>query len=316
MRCYNYVTCDIITTIMKAVQINKYGGPEVLEIKDVPAPSPNEDQILIETYAASINPYDVKLVSGMYKETTTLKFPYTPGGDLSGKEVKSGEEFFGSGQQLAGNSGAFAEFVAVKEERIALKPKNISFEEAAALPLVGSSAIQALEDHIKLRKGQKILIHGGAGGIGHVAIQIAKAIGAFVATTVSTNDIEFAKKLGADEVIDYKQQKFEEIVKDFDAVFDTVGGDTQEKSIGVLKKGGTIVSMLGQPNPEKAEKLGVISIGQHTEINSDRLTRLAKYVEGGVVKVNVDQIFPLDQVKNAFEKQSSHPQGKLVLKFK
>ncbi|HKC04583.1 MAG TPA: NADP-dependent oxidoreductase [Patescibacteria group bacterium] len=301
---------------MKAVQINNYGDSSVIEINEnAEVPAPKENQVLVEVHAVSVNPFDLKLIGGAMKDRMQLTFPYTIGGDFAGITTETKEEVFGQAQGLAGNSGSFAEFVAVNTESIGPKPKNINFEEAAALPLVGSSAVQALEDHLQLEKGQKILIHGGAGGIGHLAIQIAKAIGAYVITTVSTKDVEFVKNLGADEVIDYTKQKFEDLVSNIDAVYDTVGGETQDKSLKILKKGGKIVSMIGQPNPSLAADLGVISIGQGTKTNTDHLTRLAKYVEGGKVKVNIEKVFQLEEAKEAFEKQAQHPQGKIVLKI-
>lgn len=158
---------------------------------------------------------------------------------------------------------------------MAHKPKNIDFIEAAALPLVGSSAVQALEEHIKLQKDQKILIHGGAGGIGHIAIQLAKALGAIVVTTVSTKDMNFVEKLGStDQLINYETEDFEDMLHDIDGVFDTVGGETADKSFQVLKKGGVIVSMLGQPNAELAQKYGVSAIGQNTVTNTQHLKLL------------------------------------------
>ena len=312
---------------MKAVQINRYGGAGVLEInKNAPTPSPIKGQVLVEVYAASINPFDWKVRAGYLKDMMSLQFPATLGGDFAGKVIelgedisdfKKGDEIYGSANVFGGGSGAFAQFAAANVANTSLKPKSVSFEEAAALPLVGASAIQALEEHIKLQKGQKILIHGGAGGIGHVAIQLAKTLGAYVATTVSLDDKEFAKDLGADEVIDYKNEKFEEKLKDLDAVFDNVGGETTDRSFLVLKKGGIIVSMLGQPNPQLAQKHGVTGIGQGTEINTKYLKRLAELVDSGKIKAQVDKVFPLDKVKEAFDYQEKDsPRGKVVLRVK
>lgn len=264
----------------------------------------------------SIKPFDIFVLSGARKEKFPLSLPTIIGGDFAGVVKGIGDEVYGQALATQGNSGSFAEFLAVKGEKLALKPKRANFEEAAALPLVGSSAIQALEDHINLKSGQKILIHGGAGGIGHVAVQLAKALGAYVATTVKTEDVEFARELGADQVIDYKTQKFEEILRDFDVVYDLAGGETTNKSFPVLKKGGILVSMLGQPNHELAEKYGVTALGQGTKVTSEILTRLAKFVDDGKIKVHLDKVFTLDQVKDAFILQASHPRGKVVLKIK
>lgn len=312
---------------MKAAQINSYGEADVIQInEDTPKPTLKSGQILIENYAASINAIDWKLRAGFLQKMMPATFPFTLGGDFAGKitevgenvsDFKLGDEVYGQAIFLNGGSGSMAEYVVANSTNTALKPQSISFEEAGALPLVGVSAIQALEDHIKLQKGQKILIHGGAGGIGHIAIQLAKFLGAYVATTVSTDDAEFVKGLGADEIIDYKTQKFEKLIKDYDAVFDNVGGETGDKSFQVLKKGGVIVSMLGQPSPELAEKYGVTAIGQGTQTDTAHLKRLADLVDSGKVKVHVDKVFPLEQAQVAFNYQEkTHPRGKVVLKIK
>lgn len=312
---------------MKAVQINRYGGIEVLEVnQSVLQPSPAKNQILVEIHAASINPVDWKIRQGFFKDMVPLQFPVTLGGDFAGivkaigdevSEYKIGDEVFGSTIVLNGGSGSFAENAVANTKNVALKPKNIDFIKASALPLVGSSAIQALEEHSKLQKEQKILIHGGAGGIGHIAIQLAKAIGAYAVTTVNTQDIEYVKQLGADEVIDYTQEKFEQKLKDFDAVFDTVGKEVTDKSFAVLKRNGILVSMVGEPNQEKAKELGITAISQFTNTNTSHLQRVKELVENGKINVNVDKIFSLDQAKEAFSYQEQiHPKGKVVFQTK
>ena len=311
---------------MKAVQINSYGGSEVFKVVDVAIPSPGKDQITVGVRAVSINPFDVKLISGKYKDMIPLQFPVTPGGDFSGvverfggevEGYRVGDEVYGTANVLYGGSGSFAEFATANTANIAHKPKSASFEEAAALVLVGVSALQALEEHIKLQSKQKILIHGGAGGIGHLAIQLAKALGAYVATTVSTDEVDFVKKLGADEVIDYKKEKFEDLLNDYDVVFDMVGGEVRDKSFRILKKGGILVSMLGQPSEELSQKYGVVAIGQNTKVTSERLNRLAEYVDSGKIKVNIDRMFLLDQIKEAFNYfKEGRYKGKVVLRVK
>lgn len=329
---------------MKAVQISSYGGVDVLEIaENVLKPSASEGQVLVEVYAASINPFDWKVRQGYAKEYIKFQFPATMGGDFAGVVVGLGEEVsdlkqslrsssfgklrvaglkvgdkvYGQAAVFAGGSGAFAEVLAANVNKIAPKPKNIDFLQAASLPLVGVSALQAMETHIKLKKGQKILIHGGAGGIGTCAIQLAKALGAYGATTVSGDDVEYARGLGADEVIDYETQAFEELLSGFDAVFDTVGGETTDRSFEVLKKGGIIVSMLGAPSSELAQKYGVSAIGQNTEGNRERLSRLSKLVESGKIKPQVDKVFPIDGVREAFSHlEEGYPRGKVVLKIR
>lgn len=322
---------------MKAVQINSYGTNDVLEINDTPKPSLKQGQVLVEVHGASINPVDWKIRAGYMKDMASLNFPATLGGDFAGvvteagppapiqsepaggevSEFKTRDEVFGSAIVLNGGSGSFAQFLTSNVINTAHKPKTINFEQAAALPLVGSSAVQALEEHIKLQSGQKILIHGGAGGIGHMAIQLAKALGAYVATTVNTEDVDFAKNLGADEVIDYKTQNFEEILKDFDAVFDTVGGKITDASFKILRKGGIIVSMVGQPNEDLAKQHQVTAIGQGTNTNTSHLRRVAELVDARKLKVEIDKVFPLEQIKEAFKYQEeTHPRGKVVVRIK
>ena len=310
---------------MKAAQFNAYGGPEVLEIRVVQEPVPGDSQILITVRAASINPFDITMMSGMLKDRMPLSFPVTPGGDFAGavtavgKNVAGfavGDEVYGSAHIANGGSGSMAEKTVANADNTARKPRNTTFVETAALPLVGASAVQALEDHMKLAHGQKILIHGGAGGIGHIAIQLAKAIGAHVATTVGTRDVFFVKKLGADEIVDYTTQKFESVLSGFDAVFDTVGGEVTTKSFAVLKKGGTLVSMVGQPDATLAKEHGVVAIGQGTKTNTLHLQRLSELVEGEKISVHVEKVFPLAEIRDAFDyNRSGHPKGKVVVEI-
>jgi NADPH:quinone reductase-like Zn-dependent oxidoreductase len=249
---------------MKAAQIKGYGSSdEVIEInKDAPAPNdPSAGKVLVKIKAAGINPVDWKIREGYMQQMIPLQFPSSLGADFSGviekvgqgvSEFRQGDEVYGQASMLSGGSGAFAEMALANADTIAHKPKSLSHPEAAGLPLVGVSAWLALVETISLQKSQKILIHGGAGGIGSVAIQLAKHLGAYVATTVSTNDKQFAKEVGADEIIDYKTQTFEELIGDYDAAFDTVGGETYSSSFKVLKRGGIIVSMLEQPRIDDA----------------------------------------------------------------
>lgn len=311
---------------MKAAQYNSYGGPEVIEINNVREPVLGKGQALVEVYAASINPIDWKVRNGYFKEQMPLKFPVTIGGNFSGivkkiadgvVEFKIGDEVYGQALVLNGGSGAIAEMVASNVVNTAYKPKTVNHIAAASLPLVGVSALQALEQHINLQSGQKILINGGSGGIGSIAIQLAKSIGAYVAATVSTEHIDFVKKLGADEVIDYKKENVAEKPHDFDAVFDTAGGESQDNAMKVLKKGGVIVSMTGAPDPRLTEEYGIKAIGQNTNTNLENLTRLAGLVDQGVIKPQVDKVFPLEQTKEAFKYQeTSHPKGKVVISIK
>jgi NADPH:quinone reductase-like Zn-dependent oxidoreductase len=311
---------------MKAAQMKGYGSSdEVIEInKDAPAPNdPSAGKVLVKIKAAGINPVDWKIREGYMQQMIPLQFPSSLGADFSGviekvgqgvSEFRQGDEVYGQASMLSGGSGAFAEMALANADTIAHKPKSLSHPEAAGLPLVGVSAWLALVETISLQKSQKILIHGGAGGIGSVAIQLAKHLGAYVATTVSTNDKQFAKEVGADEIIDYKTQTFEELIGDYDAAFDTVGGETYSRSFKVLKRGGIIVSMLEQPNQELMTQFGVKAIFQFTQINRDRLTKLAQWVDQNNIRVNVDKTFPLEEAGRALDYQRDvHPRGKVVL---
>lgn len=312
---------------MKTAQINKYGGKEVVEINNtISKPKAEEGKIVIEIHAAGVNPIDWKIRQGYLAQMMPLQFPATMGGDFSGvvtevgggvSGLRVGDEVYGQAGVLLGGSGTFAEYALVSAQNVAKKPKNVSHKEAAGLPLAGVSAFQALLETINLKKGQKILIHGGAGGIGSFAIQLAKYLGAYVYTTVSIEDVAYVKELGVDEVIDYKSQKFEDIAKDCDAVFDTVGGETYTRSFNVLKKGGVIVSMAEQPNTELMGKYGVQAIYQFTQPTREKLEKLAALVERGAVKVHIDKTFRLDETAEALSYlETGHSKGKVVLQIK
>jgi len=312
---------------MKAVKYSKYGGIDVLEVvTNLEKPAIGEGQVLVEVAAASINPVDYKVRMGYMKDFVPLKFPVTIGGDFAGvvKEIdggdsgfKQGDKVYGSAHVLNGGSGSFAEFVAANIANIARVPRTIELSNAAALPLVGSSAIQAIEEGIKLKKGQKILIHGGAGGIGSVAIQLAKSIGAEVAVTVSERDISFVKDLGADTVINYHSQEFDKDLKDFDAVLDLVGGDTTPKSFKVLRKGGVLVTLAARPDEALAAKMGITALGQMTTTDTKHLDRLAALVDKGTIRIFVEKVFTLDQAREAFtHAEQNHPRGKVVVTIK
>jgi alcohol dehydrogenase len=311
---------------MKSAQINKYGSSEVIEInQSTPEPIVSPGKVLVTIKAAGVNPADWKIREGGLQQMISLQFPSTLGIDFSGiikevgegvspSEFKQGDEVYGQAGVVSGGSGAFAEMALANAESIAYKPKKLSHVEAAALPLVGVSAWWALTEDIGLSKSQKILIHGGAGGIGSISIQLAKYLGAEVATTVSTNDKQFVQELGADVIIDYKSQNFEDLVHDYDAVFDTVGGEIYKRSFKILKKGGIIVSMLEQTNSELTDQYGVKAIFRFAQANRERLTKLAQWVDKNNIRVNVDRKFSLDEAAKALDYQKDvHPRGKLVL---
>ena len=310
---------------MKSAQINRYGGSEVIEInQNTPEPTLSSGKVLVSIKAAGVNPADWKIREGAFQQMIHLQFPFTLGMDFSGvikqvgegvsSDFKQGDEVYGQAGVINGGSGAFAEMALAKTESIANKPKRLSHVEAAALPLVGVSAWRALIENIGLSKGQRILIHGGAGGIGSIAIQLAKDLGAFVATTVSANDKMFVQELGADHVIDYMSQNFEDLLHDYDSVFDTVGGETYKRSFKVLKKGGIIISMLEQPNSELMNQYNVKAIFQFTQADRQRLTKLAEWVDQNNIRVNTDRTFLLDEADKALDYQKNvHPRGKVVL---
>jgi alcohol dehydrogenase len=309
---------------MKLAQYSQYGGPEVIEINDIDKPVPRPGQVLVEVKAAALNPFDEKVRSGIMKDAIPLEFPVTIGADFAGvvteitddvTSVKVGDEVFGSAMVLNGGSGAVAEYAAANATSIAKKSENVSFEEAAAIVLVGISATQALEQ-LNLEKGKKILIHGGAGGIGSTAIQLAKHLGAYVATAVKAKDFGFVRSLGADEVIDYENQKFEEVLKDYDAVFDTVSGETYIRSFNVLKKGGTIISMNEQPDEQLTGKHEVTALHLHSKVNAESLNKVKALIEEEIIKPQIAKTFPLEQTVEAFNYfETGHPQGKVVIRI-
>jgi alcohol dehydrogenase len=315
---------------MKSVQIQRYGSSDVMEINQhTPEPNVSAGKVLVIIKSASINPIDWKIREGYMQQMIPLQFPSILGMDFSGvikelgeemsvsSDFKQGDEIYGQAGVTKGGSGAFAEFALANAQSIAYKPKRLNHVQAAALPLVGVSAWQALVENMGLSNDQKILIHGGAGGIGSIAIQLAKNLGAYVATTVNMDDKQFVESLGADEVIDYKTQAFEDLIHDFDAVYDTIGGETYSRSFKVLKKGcgGIIVSMLEQPNAELMEHYGVKAISQFTQVNKERLTKLAQWVDqNNNIKVNVEKTFSLDEAAQALDYlKEIHPRGKVVL---
>ncbi|MEW6604988.1 MAG: NADP-dependent oxidoreductase [Thermoproteota archaeon] len=313
---------------MKSVRIKDYGNTsDVIEIdQNTPAPNnPSEGKVLVKVKAAGVNPTDWKISEGYMQQIMPIEFPATLGWDFSGilektgagvSDIKQGDEVYGQAAAVFGGSGTFAEMTLANAGNIAQKPRTLSHEEAAGLPTVGVTAWQALVDIIGLSKGQKILIHGGAGGVGSIAIQLAKYLGAYVATTVGEKDKQFVKGLGADEIIDYKTQTFEDLLShDYDVVLDTVGGEIYTRSFKILKRGtGIIVSTLEQPNQELMKKFGVKAIFVFSQVNRERLTKLAQWVDENNVRVNVDKTFPLDDAAKALDHQRvAHPRGKVVL---
>ena len=241
---------------MKAAQFGKYGGPEVIEFNSNAAfPKLAEGQVLVEGRSSSLNPIDSALRAGYMQSMIPLTFPVTLAGDFAGvvtevspslSDLRVGDDVFGFAPLIAGGSGAAAEYIAANASMVARKPSRASYAEAAALPLAGASAVQAL-DEMKIESGQKVLIHGGAGGIGSFAVQYAKYLGCHVATTVRGSQKDFARKLNADEIVDFEVEEFDTALKGYDAVLDTVGGEVHKRSFSVLKKGGIVASMVQNP---------------------------------------------------------------------
>jgi alcohol dehydrogenase len=311
---------------MKAVKAHEVGGPEVLKIEDTPIPFPGKGEVLVEVHAASINPIDTKLLRSDPSYQHAGENPVTPGFDLAGavvevgenvKHLRVGDNVYGQAAVIRKGSGAFAEYAVTPEDSIARIPDNISFTEAAAVPLAACSAYQALVEHMKLEKGQKVLIHGGSGGIGTFAIQLAKHRGAYVASTARGEGIGYVKDQGADTVVDYESQSFENSLHDYDAVLDTVGGDTYRRSFEVVKRGGIIVSMLSMPDEALMKKYSVRSVLETTKVDSKKLGKITDLIKTGVLKVNISNVYPLQLTKEAFEaKEKEKTLGKIAIEVR
>lgn len=305
-------------TTIKAVRIHEYGGPEVLHYEDAPKPAPKDGEILVRVHAAGVNPVDWKIRSGSFKAMGERPFPLILGFDVAGTvaQVGGGVTAFQPGDAIYANmhNGAYAEYVAFPAELAAPKPATLDFIHAAAVPVAALTAWQALFDQAGLTAGQTVLIHGGSGGVGSFAVQFAKNIGARVITTGSARNHDFLRELGADEVIDYNATRFEDVVHDVDVVFDTIGGDTQQRSWQTLKRGGALVSIVQPPSPETAEAHGVRALFFSAQSNAAQLTEIGQQIDAGKVKVIVDTVFPLAEARQAHEaSEGGHTRGKIVL---
>lgn len=332
---------------MKAMIIDKYGKVP-MRMAEVPTPEINEYELLAEMHAASINPIDFKIRDGKVKMLLKYEMPLILGNDFSGVITKVGSKVtrFKVGDEIYARPrknkiGTFAEYIAIHEDDIALKPKNLSFEEAASIPLVGLTSYQALHDIMQLQKGQKILIHAGSGGVGTFAIQLAKIMGATVTTTASEAGANLVKSLGADEIINYTTEKFEDMLTNYDAVFDTIGGTTLEKSFNIIKSGGNIVSVSGMPNARFGKEFGsgffktlLFSLAskkltalekkhnaQYSFLfmkpSGDQLRTIANYIEAGKIKPVIDQVFPFEDAQKAMEySEAGRAKGKIIVKIK
>ncbi|WP_099974159.1 NADP-dependent oxidoreductase [Lactobacillus terrae] len=310
---------------MKAVVINEYGSRDQLKMTDIEIPDIANDEVLVEVKATSINPIDWKLREGYLSEMIPLDFPIILGWDVSGVITRIGSDVtnFKVGDKILArpdltNRGTYAQYTAVKEDKLALLPDNVSFEEGAALPLAGLTAWQGIYDELDVQPGQKVLIQGGAGGVGIIAIQVLKHIGATVVTTASAKNADFLKELGADQVIDYNTEDFSEVLSDMDAVFDTIGGDTLDKSYKILKPGGKLTTIAGAVNEDLAKENQVTATSLWLSPNGAQLTELVNLVSQGKVKVIIDSVqeFSEDGLKKAHEiSESHHAKGKIVVKM-
>ncbi|TDX86116.1 NADP-dependent oxidoreductase [Epilithonimonas xixisoli] len=333
---------------MKAFTLQGYSKTDKLELVEFPEPNLKENEILVEIHSASVNQLDSKLKSGEFKMILPYKFPLILGHDVAGIVVKTGSKVknFKVGDEVFSrlpdfHIGAFAESVAINENFVALKPKNISMEEASSIPLVALTVWQAFIEKAKLKKGQKVFIQAGSGGVGTIAIQLAKHLGAFVATTTSEKNFDLVKQLGADVIIDYKTQDFENILTDYDLVLNSQNQETLEKSLRILKSGGKLISISGPPDSTFAKEIGlnffmkfIISLLSRKtkklakkqnvdyfflfmQANGTQLAEIGKLIEAGIIKPIIDKIFPFEQTNDALDYvESGRAKGKVIIKIK
>ncbi|OGB14551.1 MAG: NADPH:quinone oxidoreductase [Burkholderiales bacterium RIFCSPLOWO2_12_67_14] len=333
---------------MKAFILDRYGKQERLRAADVPEPELRDDEVLIEVHAAAVNLIDVKVRNGEFKLILPYRPPFVLGHDVAGvvvrvgsrvSRIKVGDEVYARPYDL--RIGTFAELVAAHEDTVALKPRNISMEEAASIPLIGLTAWQALVEKAKLRKGQKVFIQAGSGGVGTFAIQLAKHLGATVATTTSTGNVPLVKGLGADVVVDYKKEAFEEQLHDYDVVLNSQDEKTLKKSLGVVKPGGHVVSITAPVDPQfgedikaswlvkqifralsfgvrrQAQRLGVHYSFLFMRGNASQLKQIAQLIESGAIRPVVDRVFPFDATNEALAYvDSGRAKGKVVIKVR
>lgn len=330
---------------MKAYTINRYSKEDKLQLTEVSKPIAKENEVLIQIHSVSINQLDAKLKSGEFKLLMPYKFPLILGHDVAGTVIgvgskvsrfKMGDDVFARPADF--RIGTFAEYIAVNENDVALKPKNISMEQAASIPLVALTVWQAFVEKAKLKKGHKVFIQAGSGGVGTIAIQMAKHLGATVATTTSADNFELVKSLGADIVIDYKAQDFETILKDCDLVLNSQDEKTLEKSLRILKSGGKVISISGPPDTafakeiglswfmktvifflsykvrKQAKKLNVDYSFLFMQANGKQLSEIGKLIEKGVIRPVVDKVFPFEQMNEAMSYVSSgRAKGKVIV---
>jgi len=333
---------------MKAFQIKKYGKKEKLQLSEVAEPTVKENEVLVEIHAAGINLLDTKIKTGEFKIFLPYKTPLTNGHDMAGVVVKvgSGVSKFKVGDEVYTRVGdyrigTFAEYISVRENDLALKPKNLTMVEAASIPLVGLTVWQALVERANLKKGQKVFIQAGSGGVGTFAIQFAKNLGATVATTTSTVNIEMVKSLGADVVIDYKKENFEKVLTGYDVVLNSQDAKTLEKSLRILKPGGKLISISGPPDTDFAVQMGspwylklvmkLLSFGvkkraKRLNVNysflfmkaeGDQLSEITALIDSGKIRPVIDKVFPFEQTNDAMAYvETGRAKGKVVVRVK
>ena len=313
---------------MKAITLDRFGGRDVLKLTNQPLPEIGPQDILIHVKAAGVNPVDWKIREGLLQGRLPHQFPIILGWEASGVVKKVGEKVtrFKMGDPVMSytrkdviQGGAYAEYVSVPEKNATKKPENLSFEEAAALPLAGLTAYQSLFDALKLKSGETILIHAGAGGVGGFAIQLAKNTGAHIITTASSYNHEYVRSLGAEVVIDYNKENFAEIIDQkfpngLDTVYDTYGEPVQDKSISILKKGGRFCSILEIPNADIYKNQGYKISYVFVSPNAVQLEELGELACKGRLKITITHIFPLEEAKRAHEQsETGHTRGKIIL---
>jgi alcohol dehydrogenase len=334
--------------MMKAFIVDRYGSKDGVRAGEMPDPELQEDDVLVQIHAAGVNLLDSKIRDGEFKRILPYHFPLILGNDVAGVVLRVGSRVqqFKPGDEVYARPdtdriGAFAEFIAIREDSVANKPKNLTMEEAASIPLVGLTAWQVLVERAHLKQGQKVLIHAGSGGVGTVAIQLAKHLGAIVATTTSTANLEWVKRLGADLVIDYRKDDFETILHDYDVVVNSLGEETLEKSLRVLKPGGKLISLSGPPDPafakdrglswilrlvmrllsyrirEKAKRHHVSYSFLFMRASGEQLREISALIDSGIIRPLVDRVFPFDSTKEAMAYvETGRAKGKVVVKVR
>lgn len=315
------VLAQSVPKTMKAVVAHQYGGPEVLKLEQVPIPEPKENEILVRVIASGVNPADPLILGGKYAKEFGTHLPLSLGYDMAGVVVKVGAKVtkLKVGDPVYAYllwGGGWAEYCISNETESAIKPKSLSFTDASAVPLAALTAWQALIDIGKIQSGQTVLIHGGSGGVGSFAIQIAKARGAKVIATASTANQDLLKQLGADVSIDYTTQKFEDLVHDVDFALMPVGGETMAHTYGVIKKGGTMATLISPADPAELKKRGIRGAPVFSHPDANELSEITKWIDAGKLKPVVTQVLPLTEAAKADAQAATHhTRGKIVLKI-